>query len=91
MTCFGVRRLSLIALCLACAPLVVWGQGAAPNPASVPLPADAPFTEVHERCSLSYVRRGSFGYRVRGRIHDLVAGAFVVGRCGDEYRLKSSR
>ena len=44
MTCFGVRRLSLIALCLACAPLVLWGQGAAPNPASVPLPADAPFT-----------------------------------------------
>ena len=44
MTCFGVHRLSLIALCLACAPLVLWGQGAAPNPASVPLPADAPFT-----------------------------------------------
>ena len=48
-------------------------------------PADAPFVELHERCSLSYVRRGSFGYRVRGRTHELVAGAFVVGRCGDEY------
>ena len=44
MTCFGVHRLSLIALCLASAPLVLWGQGAQPNPASVPLPADAPFT-----------------------------------------------
>jgi len=44
MTCFGVRRLCLIALCLASAPLVLWGQGAQPNPPSVPLPADAPFT-----------------------------------------------
>jgi sulfonate transport system substrate-binding protein len=44
MTCFGVRRLCLIALCLASAPLVLWGQAAQPNPPSVPLPADAPFT-----------------------------------------------
>jgi AraC-like DNA-binding protein len=48
-------------------------------------PGDAPFPELHERYSLSYVRRGSFGYRVRGRAYELVAGAFVVGRLGDEY------
>jgi AraC family transcriptional regulator len=48
-------------------------------------PADKPFVELHECHSLSYVRRGSFGYRVRGRAHELVAGAFVVGCPGEEY------
>ncbi len=48
-------------------------------------PDDAPFPELHESYSLSYVRRGSFGYRVRGRVHELVAGSFVIGRPGDEY------
>ena len=44
MTCFGKSRLSLIALCLVAAPLVLRGQTAQPNPPSAPLPADAPFT-----------------------------------------------
>jgi AraC-like DNA-binding protein len=48
-------------------------------------PGDAPYPELHESYSLSYVRRGSFGYRARGSAHDLVAGSFVVGRPGNEY------
>jgi len=48
-------------------------------------PGDAPFPEEYGRCSLSYVRRGSFGYRYRGRSHELVAGSFLTGHVGDEY------
>jgi len=48
-------------------------------------PGDAPFPEVHEGYSLSYVRKGTFGYRARGRVFDLVAGSIVVGRPGLEY------
>jgi AraC-like DNA-binding protein len=48
-------------------------------------PADRPFAELHESYSLSYVRRGSFGYRVRGHTYELVTGGFLVGRPGDEY------
>ena len=48
-------------------------------------PADAPFVEHHIRHSLSYVRKGSFGYRSRGRRHDLVPGAILVGHPGDDY------
>lgn len=48
-------------------------------------PADRPFAELHERHSLSYVRRGSFGCRTRGRCYELVAGALFVGRPGQEY------
>jgi AraC family transcriptional regulator len=48
-------------------------------------PGDRPFTEVHERYSLSYVRRGSFGCRTLGAVHELVAGAVLVGRPGREY------
>jgi AraC family transcriptional regulator len=48
-------------------------------------PADRPFAELHVRHSLSYVRRGSFGCRTRGREYDLVAGALMVGRPGQEY------
>jgi AraC family transcriptional regulator len=46
---------------------------------------DAPFTEQHGAYSISYVRRGSFGYSSRGRNFELVAGAFLIGRCGDEF------
>lgn len=49
-------------------------------------PADRPFTEMHERHSLSYVRRGSFGCRIGGREYELVAGALMVGRPGREYK-----
>jgi AraC family transcriptional regulator len=48
-------------------------------------PADKPFTEVHRLHSLSYVRRGSFGCRTLGAEHELVAGAVLVGRPGQEY------
>ncbi|WP_441343260.1 helix-turn-helix domain-containing protein [Phreatobacter sp.] len=48
-------------------------------------PDDRPFTEMHDRLSLSYVRRGSFGLRSRGRSYDLVAGSILVGRPGDDY------
>jgi len=48
-------------------------------------PADAPFAEQHAAHSISYVRRGTFGYRSRGRSFELVAGAFLIGRRGDEF------
>lgn len=48
-------------------------------------PADPPFPEVHREHSLSYVRRGAFGYQCQGRRHELVPGAFLVGRPGDEF------
>lgn len=48
-------------------------------------PGDRPFTEVHRDHSVSYVRRGSFGYRCRGCAHELVAGSVLIGRAGDEY------
>ena len=48
-------------------------------------PGDAPAHECHEAFSISYFRRGSFGYRVRGRQHDMVAGSFLIGRPGDDY------
>lgn len=48
-------------------------------------PADTPFVEVHGDFSVCYVRRGSFGYRTRGRSFELVAGSVLVGSPGDEY------
>jgi AraC-like DNA-binding protein len=48
-------------------------------------PADAPFVERHTNYSVSYVRKGSFGYRLRDRAYDLVAGSVLVGCLGDEY------
>ena len=44
-----------------------------------------PYTELHHGFSISYVRQGSFGYRTRGRSHELVAGSLLVGRPGEEY------
>jgi AraC-like DNA-binding protein len=49
------------------------------------LPSDPPFVEVHQRSSLSFVRKGSFGCRIGSQTHELVAGAVFVGRSGDEY------
>lgn len=49
-------------------------------------PGEASFDELHAVSSVSYVRRGSFGYRSRGRAFDLVAGATLVGHAGDEFR-----
>jgi AraC family transcriptional regulator len=48
-------------------------------------PADQPFVELHTGFSLSYVRRGNFGYRVRGESFELVAGSILVGHPGEEY------
>ncbi|HSD11111.1 MAG TPA: AraC family transcriptional regulator [Candidatus Binatia bacterium] len=48
-------------------------------------PATEPFVELHHGFSLSYVRKGSFGYRVRGESFELVTGSILVGHPGDEY------
>ncbi|WP_439608701.1 helix-turn-helix transcriptional regulator [Hydrogenophaga sp.] len=48
-------------------------------------PAEKPYAEVHTGHSVSYVRKGSFGYRVRGVSHELVAGSVLVGHPGDEF------
>jgi len=45
----------------------------------------APYVELHEDYSVSYVRKGSFGYRARGESAEMVAGCIVVGRPGDEF------
>jgi AraC family transcriptional regulator len=46
---------------------------------------ERPYAEQHIRASLSYVRAGTFGYRSRGRAHELVAGSVLVGCAGDEF------
>src|ERR1700675_4945032 len=48
-------------------------------------PDDKPFVEQHSCHSISYVRKGSFGCRTRGRSFELVAGSILVGHPGDEY------
>ena len=48
-------------------------------------PRDPPFAELHNSFSLSYVRRGTFGCRARGRSFELVAGSIFVGHAEDEY------
>jgi AraC-like DNA-binding protein len=48
-------------------------------------PDDTPFVERHRCHSVSYVRKGSFGCRTRGRSYELVAGSILVGHPGDEY------
>jgi AraC-like DNA-binding protein len=48
-------------------------------------PHTEPFVERHESFTIAYVRKGSFGVRSRGRTHELVAGALLVGHPGDEY------
>jgi len=48
-------------------------------------PGDRPFVELHDGFSISYVRKGSFGYRFRGGSYELVAGSVLVGYPGDEF------
>lgn len=48
-------------------------------------PGERPFVERHDGFSVSYVRKGSFGYRVRGEAFELVAGSVMVGNLGDEF------
>jgi hypothetical protein len=40
---------------------------------------------AHSITSVSYVRKGSFGCRTRGRSFELVTGSILVGYPGDEY------
>jgi AraC-like DNA-binding protein len=49
------------------------------------VPGDAPFAECHRSHSISYVRKGSFGYQTRGRSYELVAGSVLVGHPGSEF------
>lgn len=48
-------------------------------------PHDPPFPEHHPVFSLAYVRHGTFGYRVRGRQFEMVAGSVLIGFPGDEF------
>ena len=48
-------------------------------------PHDQPFPEHHQAFSLSYVRHGTFGYSVRGRQFEMVAGSVLIGFPGDEF------
>jgi AraC-like DNA-binding protein len=47
--------------------------------------AEKPFVEMHGGFSISYVRKGTFGYHARGESFELVAGSILVGHPGDEY------
>jgi AraC-like DNA-binding protein len=49
------------------------------------VPGDAPFAEQHRCHSISYVRKGSFGYQTRGRSYELVAGSVLIGHPGSEF------
>ena len=49
------------------------------------VPGDAPFAEAHRCHSISYVRKGSFGYQTRGRAYELVAGSVLIGHPGSEF------
>lgn len=46
---------------------------------------EAPYVEVHASHSLSYVRRGTFGYHSRGASFEMTPGCLLVGRGGDEF------
>ena len=46
---------------------------------------ERPVVERHTAFSLSYVRKGSFGYRYRGAPFELVPGSILLGAPGDEY------
>jgi AraC family transcriptional regulator len=48
-------------------------------------PGDKPYVELFAAHSISYVRKGSFGYCSRGRKHELVPGSLLAGHGGDEY------
>lgn len=48
-------------------------------------PGDRPYAEQFRDHSLSYVRKGSFGCRYRGRSFELVTGSVLVGHPGEDY------
>src|ERR1700754_2843404 len=49
------------------------------------VPGEKPFVEQHCCHSISFVRKGSFGYQSRGRAHELVVGSLLIGRPGEEF------
>ena len=49
-------------------------------------PGDKSYTEQFGANSISYVHKGSFGCRTRGRDFEFVPGSFLIGHAGDEYR-----
>jgi len=49
------------------------------------VPGDKPFVEQHRCHSISFVRKGSFGYQSRGTSHELVAGSLLIGFPGAEF------
>jgi AraC-like DNA-binding protein len=49
------------------------------------VPGEKPFVEQHRCHSISYVRKGSFGYVSRGQSHELVVGSFLIGFPGSEF------
>src|SRR5579885_1819434 len=46
---------------------------------------EKPYVEQHRCHSISFVRKGSFGYHSRGRAHELVAGSLLIGQPGEEF------
>lgn len=48
-------------------------------------PDEKPYVELHGDHSVSYVRKGSFGYNLRGETYELVAGSVLIGHPGDEF------
>ncbi|HEU4655292.1 MAG TPA: AraC family transcriptional regulator [Steroidobacteraceae bacterium] len=48
-------------------------------------PSDRSVPEMHNEHSISYVRRGSFGYVAQGKPHELITGSLLIGRPGLEY------
>ncbi len=48
-------------------------------------PGEKPYAELHGCHSISFVRKGSFGYHCRGRSHELVAGSLLIGSPGTEF------
>jgi AraC-like DNA-binding protein len=49
------------------------------------VPGEKPYAELHHRHSISFVRKGSFGYRCCGKSHELVAGSLLIGSPGTEF------
>lgn len=47
--------------------------------------SDPAYSEMHQRSSISYVCAGSFGCQVGRAKHELIPGAVLVGRAGDDY------
>src|SRR3546814_18588024 len=48
-------------------------------------PDEKPYVELHGDHSISYVRKGSFSYALRGKTYELIAGSVLIGHPGDEF------